>query len=190
MRFSRIFVSTLLLLAAASATELKLRVLDPSSAAVAGAQVELLQQNTLVSVTTTSVEGLAVFHNADHGPYRVRVLAPGFAPLATDDVSPSASPTTVRLRLSPASETVVVSATRGPVPSNAAGAVVESLSAGQLQTMRPVATNEALRLLPGTVIETAGQRGGLSSLFVRGGDSRYTKVMRGESRRDASDARH
>ncbi|MBZ5599047.1 MAG: TonB-dependent receptor [Acidobacteriia bacterium] len=177
MRFSRIFVSTLLLLAAASATELKLRVLDPSSAAVAGAQVELLQQNTLVSVTTTSVEGLAVFHNADHGPYRVRVLAPGFAPLATDDVSPSASPTTVRLRLSPASETVVVSATRGPVPSNAAGAVVESLSAGQLQTMRPVATNEALRLLPGTVIETAGQRGGLSSLFVRGGDSRYTKVI-------------
>lgn len=177
MRFSRIFASTFLLLAAASAADLKLKVVDPSSAAVSGAQVELLHQDTVVSMTTTSAEGLAVFHKADQGPYRARILAPGFAPLTTDDVSASANPIIVRLRLTPASETVVVSATRNPVPSEAAGAIVESLSAGQLQVMRPVATNDALRYLPGTVIETAGQRGGLSSLFVRGGDSRYNKVI-------------
>src|ERR1035441_7811314 len=31
--------------------------------------------------------------------------------------------------------------------------------------------------LPGAVVNTSGQRGGLSSLFVRGGESRYNKVI-------------
>ena len=43
--------------------------------------------------------------------------------------------------------------------------------------MQPVAFGETLRFLPGAVINTAGQRGGISSLFVRGGDSRYNKVI-------------
>jgi outer membrane cobalamin receptor len=43
--------------------------------------------------------------------------------------------------------------------------------------MNPVAADDALRFLPGAVVNTAGQRGGLSSLFVRGGDSNYNKVI-------------
>jgi outer membrane cobalamin receptor len=34
-----------------------------------------------------------------------------------------------------------------------------------------------MRFLPGAVIDTQGRRGGLASLFVRGGDSRYNKVI-------------
>ncbi len=36
---------------------------------------------------------------------------------------------------------------------------------------------DALRFAPGTVISDTGQRGGLTSLFVRGGDSTYNKVI-------------
>ena len=43
--------------------------------------------------------------------------------------------------------------------------------------MQPVAADDAIRFLPGAVVNTAGQRGGLSSLFVRGGDSTYNKVI-------------
>jgi outer membrane cobalamin receptor len=43
--------------------------------------------------------------------------------------------------------------------------------------MRPIAANDALRFLPGAVVSTSGQRGGVSSLFVRGGDSDYNKVI-------------
>ncbi len=43
--------------------------------------------------------------------------------------------------------------------------------------MKPVAADDAVRFLPGAVVNTAGQRGGLSSLFVRGGDSTYNKVI-------------
>ncbi|MGB6801764.1 MAG: TonB-dependent receptor, partial [Candidatus Sulfotelmatobacter sp.] len=46
-----------------------------------------------------------------------------------------------------------------------------------LETMQPIAADDAVRLLPGAVINTAGQRGGLSSLFVRGGESTYNKVI-------------
>jgi outer membrane cobalamin receptor len=177
MRFSRIFASILLLLALASATEVKVKVVDPSSAAVAGAQVELLQQDAVVAVTATSAEGLAAFQNVSNGPYQVRVLAPGFAASTTEGVSPSSSPVSVRLALAQPAETVVVSATRNPAPNETSGAAVEMLSADQLQAMQPVAANDALRFLPGAVISTAGQRGGLGSLFVRGGDSRYNKVI-------------
>src|SRR5580698_5058126 len=84
---------------------------------------------------------------------------------------------TVQLRLAPTAETVVISATRSPVASEVAGADVATLSGAQLEVMNPSAANDAVRFLPGAVINTAGQRGGLSSLFVRGGDSTYNKVI-------------
>src|SRR5208282_3326527 len=83
----------------------------------------------------------------------------------------------IKLRLATAAETVVVTATRTPVPSEAAGADVGVLSSGQLETMQPVASDDAVRFLPGAVVNTYGQRGGLSSLFVRGGESTYNKVI-------------
>ncbi len=43
--------------------------------------------------------------------------------------------------------------------------------------MQPASGADALRFLPGAVVNVAGQRGGLGSLFVRGGDSRYNKVL-------------
>jgi len=43
--------------------------------------------------------------------------------------------------------------------------------------MQPTAADDAVRFFPGAVVNTAGQRGGLSSLFVRGGESNYNKVI-------------
>jgi len=161
----------------ASAADLKVKVVDPQSAAVAGAEVSLLNpgRSTVLAAQTTSAEGVAVLSTQSPGPYQLKVLAPGFA-AETLDVSSQAE-LNVTLRLATASETVVVSATRTPVPENAAGADVDSLNAEQLTTMQPIAADDAVRFLPGAVINTAGQRGGLSSLFVRGGESNYNKVI-------------
>jgi len=167
----------LLLAVAASATDLKVKVLDPQSVVIAGAQVSLVRAGNarILATKTTSAEGLATFHTTDSGPFKVKVLAPGFA-AETVDVS-GKSEFTIRLRLATASETVVVSATRTPVPGEAAGADTDILRSTQLTTMNPVSANDAVRYLPGAVINTAGQRGGLSSLFVRGGESNYNKVI-------------
>jgi vitamin B12 transporter len=166
------------LLAAASAADLKVKVVDPQSAAVPGAQVLLLEDKTAShpQVELTSAEGIAVFREMAAGPHHVRVLAPGFA-VDSAAVSDSADSVTIQLRLAPTSQTVVVTATRTPVEASSAGAAVEVLSGEQLQVMNPVAADDALRFLPGAVVNSAGQRGGLSSLFVRGGDSNYNKVI-------------
>lgn len=167
----------LLLAVAASAADLTIKVIDPQSAVVAGAQLSLVRTGDarILATQTTSAVGIATFHTADSGPIRIKVLAPGFA-AETVDVS-SQSEFTIRLHLATASETVVVSATRNPVPGEAAGADTDTLRSAQLTTMNPVSANDAVRYLPGAVINTAGQRGGLSSLFVRGGESNYNKVI-------------
>ena len=75
------------------------------------------------------------------------------------------------------SETVVVTATRTLVSAQESGASISTLENSQLDIMNPVAADDAVRFLPGAVVNAAGQRGGLSSLFVRGGDSTYNKVI-------------
>src|ERR1700678_4549977 len=92
MRALRASFLPFVLLVAASAADLKVKVVDPQSA-VAGAQVSLFASVPSASVTrkllfttTTSAEGVASFTgltteiSAD--AYQVEVLAPGFAPQA------------------------------------------------------------------------------------------------------------
>ena len=63
MRFFGIFTSVICLLAAASAAEIKIKVIDPQSAVVAGAQVLLFEGDNASrpAVELTSAEGLAIF---------------------------------------------------------------------------------------------------------------------------------
>jgi outer membrane cobalamin receptor len=165
----------------AFASDLAVQVVDPQSAAVAGARVEVYQKPSKrpVAIDTTSAQGVAHFNQIPGTEFRIHVLAPGFKEQWQDVSSDSREkgPITVPLEVAVASETVVVSATRTPVSSGESGAAVDQLSAAQLDTMRPVAAADALRFLPGAIVSTSGQRGGLASLFVRGGESRYNKVI-------------
>ena len=181
MRCSRFFAAVVFLLGIGLApiafAEVKIKVVDPQDAAVAGAQVQLLDQPGLV-VQNTSAEGIAIFRgtSSKSGSYRIEVLAPGFG-VETLDISPSEEVVTIKLHVATAAETVIVTATRTLAESNSAGADVDILSSGQLEAMQPAAAADAVRFLSGAVVNTAGQRGGLSSLFVRGGDSTYNKVI-------------
>ena len=178
MRVLCALVSVFIIISAASAAELKVKVVDPQSAAVAGAQVLLARagESTVIATQTSNAEGICTFRPPAAGNYEFKVLAPGFAP-ETHAVNLQQAELTVRLRLAAASETVVVSATRTPVPAQDAGVSVSTLEARQLEVMQPIASDDALRFLPGAIVNAAGQRGGLTSLFVRGGDSRYNKVL-------------
>jgi len=164
---------------AAHAADLNVTVLDPRSAVVAGAQVALYPVNSSqpLGFQNSSAEGTAVFSGLEPGEYRVEVLAPGFAPAKVAVQIPSETSLEVRLTVAGPEQTVVVTATRTPVPAEESGASVTLLDQTTLETMQPIAANDALRFLPGAVVNTAGQRGGLASLFVRGGDSTYNKVI-------------
>ena len=181
MRFA-LFAAVVFLLALdlspGASAEIKIKVVDPQDAVVAGAQVQLLRVGKAApaAVLSTSAEGVVIFRETASSSDRVQVRAPGFA-AETVELSPKSDVLTVKLRVAAASENVVVTATRTPVPSQAAGADVSTLSSGQLELMQPLAADDALRFLPGAVVNAAGQRGGISSLFVRGGESTYNKVI-------------
>jgi vitamin B12 transporter len=179
MRAVRTVVSLVFLSAALFASDLKIRVADPNSAAVSGAQVSVFPvgASTPAAVLGTAGEGVVSFPGLANGQYRVQVLAPGFAPQTTNVTVPQESTFVVKLDVATASEIIVVTATRTPLPAQESGASVSTLESGQLEVMQPVAASDAIRFLPGAVVNTVGQRGSQSSLFVRGGDSRYNKVL-------------
>jgi vitamin B12 transporter len=165
---------------AGSAT-LQVKVLDPNSALVTSARVVLYLrgENTPLSVATTRANGLAEFPELSSGSsYRVQVLAPGFSeqniPVELQQLGQTL---TVELAVAAPSTTVVVSADRTPLSVADSGALTSWLDAGQLETLQPVSAISALRFMPGAVVNVSGRRGGQASLFVRGGDSRYNKVI-------------
>jgi vitamin B12 transporter len=176
---SLFFVS--LFVTAAFAADLRVKVLDPHSATVAGAQVSLYRasESTPLQQRTTSGDGEATFQLHNELVLRIQVLAPGFAQAWVDSQSPEKESSTVvvHLQLARASETVVVSATRTPITEAETAASVSLVSGDQLETMQPVSSSDVLRFMPGAVVNVAGQRGGLGSLFVEGGESRYNKVL-------------
>jgi len=161
------------------AADLRIMVVDPRSAVVAGAQVALYPANgsQAVALENSSAEGAVIFAGLQEGDYRLTILAPGFAPAKVALRIPSAPTMEVRLAVAGPEQRVVVSATRTLVPLEESGASLDALDHQTLENLQPVAASDALRFLPGAVVNTAGQRGGLASLFVRGGDSTYNKVI-------------
>ena len=162
---------------AVQAADITVKVLDPQSAAVSGAQVQLTQTHDprILASQTTSAEGTATLRTQQEGPYDLTILAPGFAKV-TREIAKS-DELTITLQLANASETVQVVATRTPVPGEAAGSSVDTLTNSELATTNPKVAADAVRFLPGAIVNAAGQRGALTSLFVRGGESRYNKVI-------------
>ena len=134
MRVFRIFiflglVAPGLISLSAFAADLTIRVVDPNSAAVVGVQVSIFSQQstTPLGVLTTSTEGKVVMSGWQAGSYRVQVLAPGFSPANVDVSLPQDSTISVTLAVAKLSQTVVVTATRTPLPLQDAASSVSTL---------------------------------------------------------------
>ena len=81
------FITVFASIAGASATgTVGGKVVDPLGAVVPNADVTLLQNGKVVSVTKTDQEGNFAFSPVDVGQYLVRVEAPGFAPQESQPV--------------------------------------------------------------------------------------------------------
>ena len=74
-------------------------------------------------------------------------------------------------------EAVVVTATRNPLSLGDIPASVTVLSGADLRARGVVSVTDALREVPGVAIARTGSFGGQTSVFVRGGQSNYTKVL-------------
>jgi len=175
-----VFVFSFVFASLASATNVRIKVTDQQSSVVSGARVVIYREKSSVpvAVQNAGADGAVRFSGLQDGAsYRAHVAAPAFAPATLDfRAHGEAGSFEVELKVAAAPENVVVSATGTPLPAEESAADVGQLDAAQLKAMQPVSAAEAIRFMPGVTVSDAGQRGGLTSLFVRGGDSRYNKV--------------
>lgn len=73
--------------------------------------------------------------------------------------------------------TIVVSATKAPAPRETLAQAVTIISGEDLRRRGVTRVSEALREVPGAMVVQSGSYGAVTSLFLRGGESRYTKVL-------------
>ena len=73
--------------------------------------------------------------------------------------------------------TVVVSASKVPRPASTLTQAVTVISGDDLRARGVTRVTDALREVPGAALVQSGSYGAVTSLFLRGGESRYTKVL-------------
>jgi vitamin B12 transporter len=152
-------------------------VLDPLGGILSGATAALLRDGQSVSETRTDERGEFVFSNLAEGRYQVVVRAEGFTPRTLDPFSVlGAIRLTITLQLG-VQQDVVVTAAAIAAPASQVGAAVTVIDRDTLDTLGKPDVLEALRLVPGTNVVQTGGRGGITSLFVRGGNSNFNKVL-------------
>src|ERR1043166_3609961 len=153
-------------------------VTDPLGAVVPGAQVQLFRESKLVGATATDSEGKYRFSPLAPGRYRVKTQAPSFAQQQSDAIyvgSSSDAAVDITLKVGNVSQQIVVSATGTSLPETQTGASISVVTSDQFQYKPEVL--EPLRQVPGAQVLENGQRGINESLFIRGGESKFNKVL-------------
>jgi outer membrane cobalamin receptor len=94
------------------------------------------------------------------------------------DVQPGTTETAnVPLEISAISDHLVVTATRTETPTAELAGSGSVIADTDLEQANQSSISEPLRLIPGLAVVQTGGRGGLTSIFTRGGESDYNKVL-------------
>src|SRR5207244_6280197 len=103
---------------------------------------------------------------------------PGFEPASLPCASAAANqPVRLVLKVAPIHETTIVTATRTEAPTSQAGASATVFTAEDLERRQTPLVADLLTATPGAMVVHSGGPGSLTSLFVRGGESDYNKVL-------------
>jgi outer membrane cobalamin receptor len=163
-----------LLLAFPDSPSLTGLVVDASGRPVPRAIVQVVSGGDVSSTTLT--EGDGTFRIADApASCEVQVSLPGFSrAVAACDTR---APMRLTLHVAPVADAIVVSATRTEAPAGQAAAATTVFDAADLERRQQPLLADILRDAPGVTVVPAGAPGGVTSFFVRGGESNYTKVL-------------
>jgi vitamin B12 transporter len=104
---------------------------------------------------------------------RLTVSLTGFEPSRAS----CAADERIVLGVAPIEETVVVTATRTEAPATQVGSSMTVFTADDIAHRQAPLVADLLRSSPGAMVVRTGGPGGVTSLFVRGGESSYNKVL-------------
>lgn len=125
--------------------------------------------------TFTDIDGRFTLETDAAGGCFLEVRLIGFNPAQTD--CGAAQPLRVVLAIAPLEEVILVSATRGDVPVGQTASSATIFTADDLDRRQRPFLADLLRTSAGTAVVGTGAPGGVTSLFVRGGESTHTKVL-------------
>jgi vitamin B12 transporter len=155
-------------------------VRDALGGALSGATVLVTDDRQPPQEAKTAADGSYSVVGLTPGRYQVTATADGFEPSTSAPVFVGGgAPVSINLTLviGPLQQAIVVTAAASDVRQSQTGAPVTVIDAQTLDALGKPDLQEALRLVPGTQVQQTGGRGGVSSLFVRGGSANFTKVL-------------
>jgi len=153
--------------------EIKGKVTDPSGAPVSGAQVALVNRVGVVARTASAPNGTFQL-DADPSPAAsIVVAAPGFR---TRTLPPSEA-ATVQLEIAPQTSSIEVVGSTIEVPAEAQGSSVDVIPSQALRERNEPVAADLLRYTPGVAFAQSGGPGGVTTMFLRGGNSNMSLVQ-------------
>jgi vitamin B12 transporter len=152
---------------------------DSTHAAIQGATVVLTGSDSSKRYQAQSDEkGCFTLTGVENGGYHLHLLAEAFAPFERAvDIRNNIEIDTAVLQIQPLRNSIVVTATRTPTPSMALGASVDVIDRTDIEASEARQTIDLLRGVTGMAVMRSGDIGGITSLFTRGGESDYTKIL-------------
>jgi vitamin B12 transporter len=128
---------------------------------------------------TTSTSDGTYSLSLSPGRYRVRFEHSGFVPReATLQLAPAESrKLDLRLEIGPLSENVIVTANAQPLEVSQTPAPVDLIGREEIDQRQTVLLPDLLATQPGIAITRTGTIGGLTTVFVDGGNSGFAKVL-------------
>jgi outer membrane cobalamin receptor len=156
-------------------------VSDQAGAKISGARVIIHDQSgAIIAEARSDQSGQFNISDVASGRYTITAEANGFRLSEAMSVAVTASDTasvTLRLEVAAIADHMVITATRTATQSNELGGSVDVITTDDLRRANQSHVAESLRLIPGLVVAQTGGRGGITSVFARGGESDYNKVL-------------
>ncbi len=181
--FVRNFLLVLLFFACASyaamAVTLEGTALDPSGKTVPGARVSLLRSLVAIAECQTDARGNYKFEGLQDGVYQLAASARGLSSQSIDLELRQAEvkKQDIQLKISALTMQVIVSASLGGTLAPQIGSSVDVVTQQEIEDRGAQNAFEIIRGVPGTDVSQAGRRGGVTGVYIRGGESKYNAVM-------------
>ncbi|MBI1745398.1 MAG: TonB-dependent receptor [Acidobacteria bacterium] len=153
---------------------------DETGSVIPNAKVTLILATGSSLTQPTNGRGEFNFEPLKAGSYQVVVGVTGFRTDITQVVGLANDQTRnldLRLQISAIPEEVIVTAARTETPLTQVGASATVLTARDIEDRQAQTVLEVLRAVPGLSVVQSGRRGGITSIFARGGDSKYNLVL-------------
>ena len=154
-------------------------VTDPSGQVVPGVRVSLRRSLAAIDERQTDSRGVYRFEGLPEGKYQISANAPGLASSSVDVEcrTSEVAKKDIRLQISALVSQVVVSASLGGTLVPEIGASVSLIDHHEIDDRGAQNAYEVVRGIPGIEVNQAGRHGGVTGVFIRGGESKYNAIM-------------